>query len=142
MGWRFRKSFKLLPGIRLNIGRKGISSATIGKRGLSASVGRQGVFRNIGLPGTGLSHRSKIGEIGDFPFTAVLLIGLAMAGATILVVILLTVFFVGVGSERKVPEVPQPVRLVSNAPMSPTPTQTPATRRPKSVTKKKSRTHG
>ena len=26
MGWRFRKSIKLAPGIKINIGKKGISS--------------------------------------------------------------------------------------------------------------------
>lgn len=71
MGWRFRKSFKLLPGFRINIGKKGISSATVGKRGLSASVGKSGVFRNIGIPGTGISHRSKIG--GGFPIVGIIL---------------------------------------------------------------------
>ena len=60
MGWRFRKSFKILPGVRLNITQKGVTSATLGKRGLSMSVGKSGVHQNAGIPGTGLSYRTKI----------------------------------------------------------------------------------
>mgnify|MGYP001293428771 CR=1 FL=1 len=54
MDWRFRKSFKLLPGFRLNIGKKGITSATVGERGFTTSIGKLGIFQNLGIPGTGL----------------------------------------------------------------------------------------
>lgn len=61
MGWRFRKSFKILPGVRVNVGKKGISSVSVGKRGASVSVGKRGTHANVGIPGTGLSYRTKIG---------------------------------------------------------------------------------
>ncbi len=60
MAFRFRKSFKIAPGIRVNIGKKGLSSIGIGPRGASMSVGSQGKHANIGIPGTGLSFRHKL----------------------------------------------------------------------------------
>lgn len=42
MGFRFRKSIKLAPGVRLNITKKGISSVSVGKRGATVNVGKKG----------------------------------------------------------------------------------------------------
>lgn len=60
MGFRFRKSTKILPGVRLNFSKGGVS-ASVGPRGASVSVGKQGVHANVGIPGTGISYREKIG---------------------------------------------------------------------------------
>jgi hypothetical protein len=38
MGWRYRKSFKLLPGVRINVSSRGVST-TIGGKALSVNVG-------------------------------------------------------------------------------------------------------
>ena len=59
MGFRFRKSIKLLPGVRANISKSGVST-TLGPRGASIGIGKQGTFLNIGIPGTGLSYRQRI----------------------------------------------------------------------------------
>lgn len=59
MGLRFRKSFKLAPGVRMNFSGSG-ASMSLGPRGTSVSVGSRGVYGNVGLPGTGLSARSKL----------------------------------------------------------------------------------
>lgn len=59
MGIRFRKSFKLAPGIRMNLSASGLS-ASFGPRGASVSVGKRGVYGNAGFPGTGLSTRQKL----------------------------------------------------------------------------------
>lgn len=59
MGLRFRKSFKIAKGIRINIGKGGVS-ASLGKKGLSLNVGTRGVYSNIGIPKTGLSSRTKL----------------------------------------------------------------------------------
>ncbi|GIV96838.1 MAG: hypothetical protein KatS3mg057_1495 [Herpetosiphonaceae bacterium] len=59
MGWRFRKSVKIFPGVRLNISKRGIST-TVGVRGASVTFGQRGTYLNIGLPGTGLSYRTRI----------------------------------------------------------------------------------
>jgi len=57
MPWRFRRSVKILPGVRWNIGKKG-SSVTIGGRGAKTTFGHGKVRQTIGIPGTGLSHTS------------------------------------------------------------------------------------
>ena len=59
MGWRYRKSFKLLPGVKINVSSRGIST-TIGGGALSVNVGPQGSFVNAGIPGTGLSLRERL----------------------------------------------------------------------------------
>lgn len=63
MGFRFRKSFKIAPGVRLNIGKKsvGISAGVKGARVSVNSSGRK--TTTVGLPGTGLSY-SKSEKIG------------------------------------------------------------------------------
>lgn len=60
MAVRFRKSIKLAPGIRMNLTGGGIGWS-LGPRGASIGIGQRGVFSNIGLPGTGLHARNKIG---------------------------------------------------------------------------------
>lgn len=63
MGFRFRKSVKIVPGVRLNIGKKsvGISAGVKGARVSVNSSGRK--TTTVGLPGTGLSY-SKSEKIG------------------------------------------------------------------------------
>lgn len=58
MGFNFRKSFKIAPGVRLNVGKKGISSVSIGGKGARVSVGKKGTRTTVGIPGTGLSYSS------------------------------------------------------------------------------------
>ena len=56
MGLRFRKSIKIAPGIRLNIGKKS-SGISFGKKGLRFSANTSGrKTMTMGLPGTGLSY--------------------------------------------------------------------------------------
>ena len=59
MGLRFRKSFKLFPGVRLNFSGGGIST-TIGIRGASVNLGKRGAHLNVGVPGSGLSYRTRL----------------------------------------------------------------------------------
>lgn len=60
MGWRFRKSFKILPGVRVNLSKKGISSVSVGPTGAKVNVGRQGTSLTTSIPGTGLYHHQKL----------------------------------------------------------------------------------
>jgi uncharacterized protein DUF4236 len=64
MGFRFRKSVSILPGVRLNFGKQGFSSVSVGRKGFTMSAGRRGTRTTVGLPGTGLSyswtHRSRL----------------------------------------------------------------------------------
>lgn len=59
MGFRFRRSVRLFPGVRLNFSGGGIST-TLGVRGASINVGPRGTYANLGLPGTGLSYRAHL----------------------------------------------------------------------------------
>lgn len=59
MGFRFRRSVKLFPGVRLNLTTRGLS-ATVGVRGASVNIGSAGTHLNVGLPGTGLSYRTRL----------------------------------------------------------------------------------
>ncbi|PBC11800.1 hypothetical protein CK230_00045 [Mesorhizobium sp. WSM3859] len=58
MGWRFRKSIRLVPGVRLNVGKRGVS-VTAGPRGFKTTVGTSGRTTTVGIPGTGISHTSR-----------------------------------------------------------------------------------
>lgn len=60
MGIRFRKSIKIAPGVRINLSKSGVS-ATLGPKGASIGVGRRGVFANLGIPGSGVFYRKKLG---------------------------------------------------------------------------------
>lgn len=64
MGLRFRKSIKIAPGVKLNLGGKS-ASVSIGKRGASVNVSKNGVRGTVGIPGTGISYSEKI--IGRSP---------------------------------------------------------------------------
>jgi len=54
VGFRFRKSIKIVPGIRLNLSRSG-PSLSLGSKGLHYNIGSKGTRATVGLPGTGLS---------------------------------------------------------------------------------------
>lgn len=66
MSWRFRKTFKLLPGVKLNLTARGLS-ATFGAAPFSVNVGPKGVYRNISIPGTGIWDRQRIGGPSSRP---------------------------------------------------------------------------
>lgn len=55
MGWRFRRSIKILPGIRINIGKRGVSTS-IGVRGAHVTLGHGQIRETVGLTGTGFSY--------------------------------------------------------------------------------------
>jgi len=69
VSWRFRKSFKVLPGVRLNLTRRGLS-ATIGGAPLSLNVGPRGVYSNVSIPGTGLWDRERLDSPSQGPQTS------------------------------------------------------------------------
>jgi hypothetical protein len=55
MGFRFRKSIRIGPGLRWNFGKRG-SSLSVGGRGATVNIGSRGVRQTVGFPGTGLSY--------------------------------------------------------------------------------------
>ena len=59
MGLRFRKSLKIAPEVRLNVGSKS-TSISIGGKGLRYNVNSRGrSTTTVGIPGTGLSYTSS-----------------------------------------------------------------------------------
>ena len=60
--FRFRRSIKLLPGVRWNFGKKS-TSLSIGGRGANYTVGGpRGSRTTVGIPGTGLSYTETSGS--------------------------------------------------------------------------------
>ena len=55
MGLRFRRTIRIAPGVRINVGKKG-ASVYVGPRGMKTTVGANGVRQTVGLPGSGLSY--------------------------------------------------------------------------------------
>jgi hypothetical protein len=58
MGWRFRQSFRVIPGVRLNLSKSGLS-CSIGGAPLTLNVGPRGVYGTASLPGTGISYKQR-----------------------------------------------------------------------------------
>jgi hypothetical protein len=56
MGFRFRRSIKILPGLKVNLGKTGFTSVSVGGHGLTTNYGKKGTRTTVGLPGTGLSY--------------------------------------------------------------------------------------
>jgi uncharacterized protein YgiM (DUF1202 family) len=54
MGFRFRKSIKLMPRVRLNLSKSGVSTS-VGVPGSTVNFGPNGTRHTVGLPGSGLS---------------------------------------------------------------------------------------
>lgn len=64
MGFRYRKSFKLAPGVRMTISKSGVGYS-VGRNGLRVTKRADGrVQSTLGLPGTGLSYTSTVGRSG------------------------------------------------------------------------------
>lgn len=63
MGWNFRKSVKILPGVKVNIGKNGVSSVTVGGKVARTTIGKNGkVTQSVSIPGTGISYRETVKE--------------------------------------------------------------------------------
>jgi hypothetical protein len=58
IGWRFRQSFRLIPGVRLNLSKKGLS-CSVGGAPFTVNVGERGIYGTASLPGTGISYRQR-----------------------------------------------------------------------------------
>ena len=62
MGIRFQKKIKLFNGVSLNLSKSGIG-LSVGKKGASVSIEPDGdIMGNVGIPGTGLSYRTKLNK--------------------------------------------------------------------------------
>lgn len=60
MGFRFRKSFKIARGVRLNVSKSGFG-ISIGGRGGRVGIGPRGAYASAGIPGTGIYMHEYLG---------------------------------------------------------------------------------
>lgn len=61
MGFRFRKSFKIAPGVKVNFNKKS-TGVTFGGKGFHYTVNSKGKrTTSVGIPGTGLSYSTTSG---------------------------------------------------------------------------------
>jgi hypothetical protein len=61
MGWRFQRRKTVVPGIRLNVGRRG-GSVSVGPRGARVTAGPRGLTATVSLIGTGLAYMWRRGR--------------------------------------------------------------------------------
>jgi hypothetical protein len=59
MAWNYRRRIKIIPGIYLNFSKSGISTS-IGVKGASMTLGKEGVYLNSGIPALGIYNRQKL----------------------------------------------------------------------------------
>ncbi len=60
MGYlRFRKTISILPGIKLNLSKTGVS-ASVGGKGSTMNIGTRRRMVTLGIPGTGLSYQMSL----------------------------------------------------------------------------------
>ena len=60
MGLYWRRSTKILPGVRINWSKNG-PSISMGPKGAKVNIGKRGTYVSGGIPGTGLYYRQKVG---------------------------------------------------------------------------------
>lgn len=63
MGFRFYRRIKILPGVSINLGKKG-ASMSVGPRGAKMTFGRRGVKSSVGIPGTGIRYETPYSKGG------------------------------------------------------------------------------
>lgn len=59
MGIRFRKSFKVAQGVRVNVSKSGLGMS-VGTKGARVGVGPRGAYTSVGIPGTGIYSTSYL----------------------------------------------------------------------------------
>ena len=57
MGWRFRRTLRVAPGISLNLSKSGVSTS-MGVRGAHVTMGHGQTRTTVGVPGSGVSYTS------------------------------------------------------------------------------------
>lgn len=62
MGMKFRKSIKIAPGVKVNLGKKSVGMSIGGKYGGMSINSKTGAKARVSAPGTGLSYTTKIGS--------------------------------------------------------------------------------
>ncbi len=59
MPFRFRRRVRITKGLYVNLGKRGITSVSVGRRGATMNVNRKGSRETYSVPGTGMSYQTK-----------------------------------------------------------------------------------
>ena len=79
MGFRFRKIISVIPGVKVNLSKTGVSTS-LGGHGATVNVGSSGKKTlTLGIPGTGLSYQVPLtwGSLAVLLIGAVVVVGIA-----------------------------------------------------------------
>ncbi len=79
MGFRFRKIISVVPGVKVNLSKTGVSTS-LGGHGATVNVGSTGKKTlTLGIPGTGLSYQIPLtwGSLAVLAVGAIVVVGLA-----------------------------------------------------------------
>jgi hypothetical protein len=74
MGFRFQKRISILPGVRINLSKGGVSTS-LGGHGATVNLGTKRRTVTLGIPGTGMSYQ--------LPVTGTIIVALVIAAAVI-----------------------------------------------------------
>lgn len=78
MGYfRFRKTISVLPGVKVNLSKTGLSTS-VGGKGATLNIGHGKKNVTLGIPGTGLSYRTQAStQLVIAAVVVVILVGIA-----------------------------------------------------------------
>jgi hypothetical protein len=78
MGYfRFRKTFSVLPGVKINLSKTGVSTS-VGGKGATLNIGHGKRNVTLGVPGTGLSYRTQAStQLAIAAVVVVVVVGIA-----------------------------------------------------------------
>ncbi len=117
MGWRFRKSVKILPGVRLNFGKGGFTSTTLGGKWLKTNLSSRGTKHTVSVPGTGVSYQTDASRRApDDPASnggnlILILLGVVLALVLLVIILVGAVLFLSTrNSTSRSPYFDLPVR--------------------------------
>ena len=90
MGFRFQRTIRIAPGVRLNLSKSGIGGS-LGRKGLRLGLdAKRRKYFSVGLPRTGLSYSSFFGRrvsaqtLKKIAYFLVLALGVGILAVTIL----------------------------------------------------------
>lgn len=63
MGFRFQRRISILPGVSINLGKRG-ASVSVGPRGCKTTIGSRGIKHSYGIPGTGIRYETPYKKWG------------------------------------------------------------------------------
>ena len=82
MGFRFRRSVRIAPGVRVNFGKRG-TSVSLGGHGVTENISKRGRRTTYSLRGSGLSYTTKTTKAsGCGCAIPMMLLGIAVVAST------------------------------------------------------------